>query len=77
MLNKKWLKSETALNVAKLELIQLKKKNLELETQAKVELMQLEIKELVLRIKKLEQTKVIVREHIYLFKFLKFLCVSA
>jgi len=42
MLNDKWLKSETALNVAKLELIQLKKKNLELETQAKVELMQLE-----------------------------------
>ena len=31
MLNEKWLKSETALNVSKLELIQLKKKNLELE----------------------------------------------
>ena len=55
VLNEKWLKSETALNVAKLELIQLKKKNLELETQAKVELMQLEKKELVLRIKKMEQ----------------------
>jgi len=55
MLNEKWLKSETALNVAKLELIQLKKKNLELETQAKVELMQLDKKELVLHITKLEQ----------------------
>ena len=55
MLNKKWLKSATALNQAKLELIQLKKKNLELETQAKAELMQLEKRELVLRIKKLEQ----------------------
>ena len=55
MLNDKWLKSETALNVAKLELIQLKKKNLELETQAKVELMQLDKKELVLHITKLEQ----------------------
>ena len=54
MLNEKWLKSETALNVAKLELIQLKKKNLELETQAKVELMQLEKRELVLCIQKLE-----------------------
>ena len=58
VLNEKWLKSETALNVAKLELIQLKKNNLELETQAKVELMQLEKKELVLRIKKLEQDTV-------------------
>ena len=32
VLNEMWLKSGTALNVAKLELIQLKKKNLELET---------------------------------------------
>ena len=31
VLNEKWLKSVTALNVAKLELTQLKKKNLELE----------------------------------------------
>ena len=53
--NKKWLKSGTALNVAKLDLIQLEKNYLELETQAKVELMQLEKKELVQRIKKLEQ----------------------
>ena len=58
MLNEKWLKSGTALNVTKLVLIQLKKKNLELETQAKVELMQLEKNELVLRIKKLEQDTV-------------------
>ena len=55
MLNEKWLKSGTALNVAKLDLIQLEKNYLELETQAKVELMQLEKKELVQRIKKLEQ----------------------
>ena len=68
MLHEKWLKSGTVLNVAKLELIQLKKTDIALETQAKVEVMQLEKKELELRIKKLEQdteTQVIVREHVF------------
>ena len=68
VLNEKWLKSVTALNVAKLELTQLKKKNLELETQAKVELMQLEKKELYRALRnwnRIQQTKVIVREHVF------------